>query len=198
MDFQDVVRQRYACKKFDGRSLPQKDIDELLELMRLAPSGLNLQPWKIKVVSDQATKEKLFPVSADQPQVTTCSHLLVICANTDFDDLIKKMETGMRSAGVPDQIREHVVGLANGHRDEPYEERLAYAKNQVFIPLANALNGAKALGFDSCAMTSFQPREYSRILDLPEHLVPTVLCAVGYAADAAPPKRRLPKEDIFF
>ncbi len=198
MEFQDVVRQRYACKKFDGRSIPGEKMDELLELIRLAPSGLNLQPWKIKVVSDQATKEKLFPVSAEQPQDTTCSHLLVVCANTDFEDLVKKLETGMRNAGVPDQIREHVVGLARGHGDKPYEERLAYAKNQVFITLATAIYGAKALGFDSCPMTSFQPREYSRILDIPDHLVPTVLCAVGYAADTASPKRRLPKQDIFF
>jgi nitroreductase len=47
-------------------------------------------------------------------------------------------------------------------------------------------------------MGGFDPKEYSRILDLPPNLVPTMLCPVGYAADTPMPKMRFPKEEIFF
>jgi nitroreductase len=198
MEFQDVVRQRYAAKKFDGKSIPQEKMDELIELIRLTPSGLNLQPWKIKIVTDQKTKDELFPVTGEQPSVTSCSHLLVLCANTDFDDLVAKADKSMRDGGVPDEIRRHVIELASAHKEKSLEARLAYARNQVFISLGNALNGAKALGLDACPMTNFQPQEYSRILNIPAHIVPTVLVAVGYAADKPMPKRRLAKEDIVF
>ena len=40
------------------------------------PSGLNLQPWKIKVIIDQKIKEGLFPATLNQQQIITCSHLL--------------------------------------------------------------------------------------------------------------------------
>jgi nitroreductase len=198
MEFQDVLSERYAAKKYTGESVPEAKIDQLIELIRLSPSGLNLQPWKIKIVKDQETRDELFPVTGEQPSVTTCSHLLVLCANTDFDDLVAKADKSMRDAGVPDPIRVHVIEMATAHKEKPFEARLAYAKNQVYIALGNALNGAKALGLDSCAMTNFKPDEYSRILGIPAHLVPTVLVAVGYAADKPMPKRRLAKEDIVF
>ncbi len=71
--------KRYATKKFDGRKIPEDLVDDLLELVRYAPSALNLQPWKIKVVTDGKVKEQLKPAAFDQEQITTCSHLLVFC-----------------------------------------------------------------------------------------------------------------------
>jgi nitroreductase len=47
-------------------------------------------------------------------------------------------------------------------------------------------------------MGGFDPKEYSRILGLPPHLVPTMLCPVGYAADKPEPKFRFPVGEIFF
>jgi nitroreductase/dihydropteridine reductase len=199
MEFKEIVDQRYACKKFDGRSVSADKVDELIEMVRLAPSALNLQPWKIKVVTEQKTKDALFPVSAAQPQITTSSHVLVFCANTDVESLASKMEQGMIAAHVPDEVRGHVMRLANGLCQRlSFEERVAWAKNQIFLAAANAFLGAKALGFDSCPITNFQPAEYSRILDIPAHLVPVLVCPIGYAADTARPKRRLAKEDIVF
>ncbi len=64
--------------------------------------------------------------------------------------------------------------------------------------LGNALNGAKALGLDSCPMGGFDPKEYSRILNIPAHLVPVMLCPVGYAADKPVPKVRFAHEEIVF
>ena len=49
---------RYATKKFDGRKIPEEKVGELLELVRFAPSAINLQPWKIKIVTDQKVKEQ--------------------------------------------------------------------------------------------------------------------------------------------
>ena len=83
MQFKDIVMQRYATKKFDGKKISEDKISELLELIRFAPSALNLQPWKIKLVTDQKLKEELRKVSNNQEQITTCSHLLVFCADSD-------------------------------------------------------------------------------------------------------------------
>jgi nitroreductase len=199
MEFKEIVSKRYATKKFDGKRIPEDKIEELLELIRLAPSAINLQPWKIKIVSDQKTKEDLLPATWNQQQVTTCSHLLVFCAFADMDKLIANIEKGMKAAGVPEQARNFVVGLARdmSGRMSP-AQRLAWAQSQLYLALGNAVNGAKSLGFDSCPMSGFDPEAYSRILNLPGELVPTLLCPVGYAADSPLPKVRFPKEEIFF
>ena len=58
MEFADIVMSRYATKKFDGRKTSRKNDQRVLEMVRFAPSALNLQPWKIKVVTDQTVKEQ--------------------------------------------------------------------------------------------------------------------------------------------
>ncbi|MCX8175421.1 MAG: NAD(P)H-dependent oxidoreductase [Candidatus Micrarchaeota archaeon] len=199
MEFSEVVRRRYATKKFDGRKIPQERLDELLEIIRLAPSSLNLQPWRIKVIADQKTKDELQKASFNQEQVGTCSHLLVFCADTDLEGLALRLEAHLSKSGLPaeklkgymDMVRGFMAGLKKGNR-------LPWAQRQLYIALGNAVNGAKSLGFDSCPMEGFEPEAYRRILKLPENLVPTAIVAVGYAADKPREKFRLPKEEVFF
>jgi nitroreductase/dihydropteridine reductase len=199
MEFKDIVMQRYATKKFDGRKVPESKMKELFGLIRFAPSALNIQPWKIKVVTDQKMKEQLKPATYDQEQVTTCSHLLVFCANTDFKGLVEKLERLLNQAKMPEDIAKMVMGMAQDYFLKiPPEAQVAMAQHHVFLALGNALNGAKALGFDSCPMGGFDPKEYARILNLPPNLVPTMLCPIGYAADKPMPKIRFPVEEIFF
>jgi nitroreductase len=199
MQFKDIVIQRYATKKFDGRKISEDKISELLELVRFAPSALNLQPWKIKVVTDQNVKEQLRPATNNQEQVTTCSHLLVFCADPDYEGLIRRLGILLQKQGAPEEVKKMVIGMARDFTGKmPPEQKLAWSQAQTYLALGNALNGTKALGFDSCPMGGFDPKEYIRILRIPAPLVPVMLCPVGYAADKPIPKIRFPKEDIIF
>jgi nitroreductase/dihydropteridine reductase len=199
MEFAEIVMSRYATKKFDGRKLPEDKVNKLLEIVRFAPSALNLQPWKIRVVTDQKVKEQLKPATWDQEQITTCSHLLVFCANPDFESLIQKLGQLLKTSGAPEEIRNMVIGIASDMTGKMTpEQRLCWAQSQLFLALGNAVNGAKSLGFDSCPMGGFDPAEYTRILKIPPPLVPTMLCPLGYAADKPMPKVRFAKEEILF
>ena len=91
MNFKEIVMSRYAAKRFDGRKIPQDKIDELSEVIRHAPSSFNIQPWKIKVIADKKMKERLAPHAWNQPQITTCSHLMVFCADIDIEGNIDKL-----------------------------------------------------------------------------------------------------------
>ena len=199
MEFGKIVMSRYATKKFDGRKIPETKINELLEMVRFAPSAINLQPWKIKLVTDQKVKELLRPAAFNQEQVTSCSHLLVFCADPDYDSLIKRLGALLKTNNVPDETQKMVIGMAvqfTGPMSP--EQRLAWSQAQTYLALGNALNGATSLGFDSCPMGGFDPKEFSRILKIPAPLIPTMLCPVGYAADKPMPKLRFPKEEIVF
>jgi nitroreductase len=199
MEFMKIVMSRYATKKFDGKKIPEQKVSELLEMVRFAPSAINLQPWRIKVVTDQKTKELLKPAAFNQEQVTTCSHLLVFCADPDYDSLIKKLAALLKKSGVPEEMQDRIIGMATQFtKPMSPEQRLAWSQAQTYLALGNALNGAKALGFDSCPMGGFDPKEFSRILKIPPPLVPTMLCPLGYAADKPMPKVRFAKEDIVF
>lgn len=199
MEFKKIVAERYATKKFDGKTIEQKKIEELMEIIRLAPSSWNLQPWKIKIVTDSKLKEKLIAASWNQEQITTCSHLLIFCANKDIDTQIKALEKLMLSTKVPEKsVKEFSDVVNNSFKNMPDDKKLSWAQRQVYLALENALLGAKSLGFDSCPMEGFDAEEYAKILELPKNLVPTVVCPVGFATDKPKPKTRFATKDIFF
>lgn len=199
MEFKQLIMERYATKKFDGRKIDEGKLNEILEMIRFSPSALNLQPWKIKVIHNQELKDKLYTASGDQAQITTCSHLLVFCANTDLKSNAEKVFKGMELAGVPEEkieLYKNYLKTSQGLLNK--ETGLCEAQKNVFIAATHALYAAKSLGIDSCPMQGFDQAAYSKILGLPSTLVPTLLVPLGYAADEPMPKNRFPKEDIFF
>ena len=199
MQFKDIVMERYATKKFDGNRIPDEKIDELMELVRFAPSALNLQPWRIRIITDLNVKEQLKPAAFNQEQITTCSHLLVFCADPDYAGLIKKLERLLKDNNTPEEMLAMIVGMASQFASAmTAEQQLAWSQAQTYLALGNAINGAKSLGFDSCPMGGFDPAEFTRILNIPAPLVPVMLCPVGYAADRSMPKIRFSQEEILF
>ena len=193
MEFKDVVMKRYASRAFTDQKVPEDTIKELLDLIRVAPSALNLQPWRIKVVSDQKTRDELGPAMFNQMQAVNCSHLLVFCTDTDIDDVIARVDQSMKSTGFPDDQRVRMIGMATSLKTNLTP---SWLQQQIYFALGNAVNGAKSLGLDSCPMTGFDAGKVAQILGLPQHIVPTAVCPVGYGADSPPPKARLSREDI--
>jgi nitroreductase/dihydropteridine reductase len=197
MEFKDIVKNRRAVRKYEARAIPEETILELLEITSYAVSAINLQPWKIKVVADQETKDQLFPATFGQNQVRECSHLFVFCADTDYGAIISGVSKAMAAAGVPDPQREAMMELAaNVANGMTPEQRLQWSQQQVYIALGNALNGAYSLGLAACPMTAFQPAEFANILGLPDNLVPTVMISLGYGAEPGMPKVRRPVDEI--
>jgi nitroreductase/dihydropteridine reductase len=103
----------------------------------------------------------------------------------------------MAEGGIPAAQREAMMGLAsNVASGMTSEQRLTWSKEQVYIALGNCLNGAYSLGLGSCPMTAFQPPEFTRVLGLPDNLVPTVMVSIGYPAEAGGPKVRRTVDDL--
>jgi nitroreductase / dihydropteridine reductase len=196
MEFKELLTTRYAAKAFQDKAVPEETMGELLEMIRLAPSGLNIQPWRIKVVSDTDTKARLLAAAPYEPQIGSCSHLLVFCADTDWAAQTEKLGRTMKEKAVPDKIWDIVMGIAAEMDEEPEAELYAWIVGNVYMAATYGLLGAQALGLDSCPMTHFPPAEFSSLLGLPGNVTPVLLMAVGYAADEPKPKWRYPLDDI--
>ena len=50
MDYMALVAQRYSCKRYDPRPVPEEILTQILEAGRLAPTAKNLQEQKIYVI----------------------------------------------------------------------------------------------------------------------------------------------------
>lgn len=55
MEYSELVKARYSCKKYSGQQITKQQLDAILEAGRLAPTAKNLQEQHIYVVqSDEA------------------------------------------------------------------------------------------------------------------------------------------------
>ena len=55
----DIVRNRYSCRGYLDKPVEEEKVAYLKECMRLAPSAVNRQPWKFRIVRSEAGREKL-------------------------------------------------------------------------------------------------------------------------------------------
>ena len=58
MNLNELIKSRYSVRSFTDGTVDIETIREILEISSNAPSGGNIQPWKVYVVTDK-TKEKL-------------------------------------------------------------------------------------------------------------------------------------------
>lgn len=63
-----AIMSRQSVRKYNGNSVPDEVIKKILEAGRLAPSWVNVQPWKFIVVKNQETKD-LLSHAADRKSV---------------------------------------------------------------------------------------------------------------------------------
>jgi len=194
----DAIKKRYAAKSFTGEKIKSEDLEKLKEAIKLAPSSFNWQPWKIKIIDNKETLEKLQAASWNQPQVGTASHLFVFCA---MDSLVlnnKKIAESMKVNLPQDKFQMYSKMLNDAISNISVESQRAMSERELFLPVENLLLTSTALGFASCPMGGFNASEYKKILDIPENLTPIVIVPVGIASDEARPKFRFKNEEIFF
>ena len=58
MDFLDLARARYSCRKFSDRPVEPEKLDKILEAAAAAPTACNFQPWKVWVLQSKEAMDK--------------------------------------------------------------------------------------------------------------------------------------------
>jgi len=57
MEFEQVVRDRYSCRRYRPEQVDTRTIRRILDVSRQTPSWCNTQPWHVLIVSGQAMEE---------------------------------------------------------------------------------------------------------------------------------------------
>ena len=59
MNFYELAKSRYSVRSFQEKPVPQEEIDRLIQISHLAPTGCNLQPQRILILNEKEALEKL-------------------------------------------------------------------------------------------------------------------------------------------
>lgn len=198
MSFLSNLEWRYAAKKFDTtKKVSDEDMNKILEAIRLTPTSFGMQPYHFYIVTNQEKKQAIEAAAYHQPQVSTSSHLIVMCARNDL--MAVKDEYFDAMSGGSNEVREKLAGfeqMVTGFIPHASPE---WAKKQVYIAQGFALAACAELQIDSCPMEGFDAAAVAKILEVPSNLDVAVMIPVGYrAVDEHPrPKFRFAKEKVF-
>lgn len=96
MDFKDVIKSRYSCKKYSSRPVEEETLVRILEAGKLAPTAKNLQEQHIYVATRPETLEII-------DAVTPCRYGAPMVLVVAFDkENVYTYPGGKRQSGVED------------------------------------------------------------------------------------------------
>ena len=96
MDFREVIRNRYSCKKYSDRAVEPEKLENILEAGRLAPTAKNLQEQHIYVVQSEGALAKI-------DELTPCRYGAPVVLAVAFDrNNVFTYPGGKRDSGVED------------------------------------------------------------------------------------------------
>ena len=200
--FMEAMDFRHACKIFDEtKKISDEDINYILEAGRKSPSSFGMEPWKFLVITNQDLKEKLKPVCWNQPQITTCSHLVIILAAIDA----VKPESGVverkfKRREMPQEKVDFYINLYASHLANTLssdENIYSWTAKQTGIAMGNMMTAAAIKGVDSCAIEGFEKEKVEEILglDLTKYRL-SVIIPFGYRINEQSSQLREPLENV--
>ncbi len=214
MNIARLVTTRYTTKAFDPlKRIDAASMEQLLTLLRYAPSSTNSQPWHFVIVASDEGKAKITrattgPYGGNNAKVVNASHVVVLCRRTELDDahLLRVLEQEEKDGRfkTPEAREAQQRGrgfYVNMHRNELHDTQ-QWMEKQVYIALGTLLLGAAALEIDATPIEGFDRTVLDDALGLRERgLNSVVMAALGYRSaddfNAALPKSRLPSEALF-
>lgn len=200
--FNEAMDFRHACKLFDeNRKISDKEIREILEAGRKSPSSFGMEPWKFLVITNEELKSKIRPHCWNQPQITSCSHLVVILAAIES----VRPESGVveKRFSRREMSKEQLDFYKNKYSTHlsktlsSDENILCWTARQTYIAAANMMTCAATLGIDSCPIEGFDKDDVERVLELDVSKYQlSLILPFGYRVNAQSSQLRLPFEEV--
>lgn len=80
MDIHEVIRQRRSVRAYTRQPVSDAQLERLLQAVRWAPSARNLQPYRLVVVRDAATRRVLAQAANEQEHVEQAAVVIAAVA----------------------------------------------------------------------------------------------------------------------
>lgn len=207
------AQTRHTCKAFDpSRRIPAAEMEALIQVLHLAPSSVNSQPWHFVVASSTEGKHKVAQgcpgvYAYNTAKILNSSHTVVLCRKTSLDNAHfarvldqEECDGRLADAQAKETARQARAMYLDMH-DTLWKDTAAWMERQVYIALGMLVESAALLGIDSCTMEGFDQPTLDQALGLPEQgLTGVVLVALGYRSsedfNAALPKSRLAQSEL--
>lgn len=218
--FQELNGRRRAIRDFDGTSIPDEHVRELLAEAARSPSSGNLQPYRFHWVRDPALKARVAAACNGQRAAVSAPTLIVVTASRDIalgtaaqqlahidaaTDLPepskayhrKQLRMFLRLLNVGSwPVWTPLAALAGLFRPSlsllpvGHLGNRSWAARNATFAAQTLMLAAAAKGIDSCPMEGFSATKLAEVLSLPRGTVIPLVIALGYRSRGARVERQ--------
>lgn len=173
----EAAERRRSIRSFSPEPIPREDLNQILDIVRLAPSAFNIQPWRFIAVESPEIKAQLAAAAFNQRQVLSAPTVLVLY--TDMQDALERVDE-LLHPGMGDAQKTTVRSTILKKFEAMSElERETWAAAQGNIALGYLLLALESHGYQSSPMNGFDPAKIKAILGLPERVSLPAIIAIG-------------------
>lgn len=168
MDFDKCLKTRRSVKEYKDRKIDIKDLNDILDAARYAPSAGNLQNWRFIIVENEEKRKKLAEACLGQDFISKAPISIVVC--DDPEDVVRNY----------------------GKRGK------LYAIQDCAVVIQNIMLKANDVGIGSCWIGAFDEDKVRAILKIPDNIRPEAIITLGYSNEKVETPRRYDLKDLVY
>lgn len=197
-----AITSRRSVRRFLSKPVPKKTVEELLAIASRAPSGTNVQPWKVYALAGKA-KDELSAAILAKHNSTGMDGREFDYYPTEWTDpwLSRRRKIGFDLYGLLGIGKEDKARMKEqtGRNYQFFDAPVGFIFTMdrqlgrgMFIDygmfMANLMTAARARGLDTCAQAAFADYHETirEALGIPENELIVCGMSLGYADNAAP------------
>lgn len=169
-----LIKSHKSIRKYLDKPVEDSIIKEIIISAQSASTSSFMQAYTIIDVMDNEKRKTIRILSGDQAYIEECPLFLVFCAD------LHKFEIA--------------CDLNNDHMDQGYTEAFIIATVDAALAAQNAMLAAESLGLGGVYIGGIRnnPKEISKLLELPDNVYAVFGMCLGYPAENPDIKLRLP------
>ncbi|QNR19595.1 nitroreductase family protein [Exiguobacterium sp. Helios] len=200
-DFMEIVKGRRSIRNYDTNvKISKEEMTQILEEATLAPSSVNMQPWRFLVIDSAEGKATLAPLAKfNQVQVETSSAVIAVFGDMNAVDSIDTIydmavEKGLMPLEVRDRQVPAIKGFYSPEDTDTLRDSILIDSGLVSMQLMLV---ARAHGYDTNPIGGYEKDQIAEAFGMDkDRYLPVMLLSIGKAVDAGYPSVRLPINDI--
>ena len=200
-DFNEIITGRRSIRHYDSSvKISKEEMTEILTEATLAPSSVNLQPWRFMVIDSEEGKATLAPLAKfNQNQVETSSAVIAVFVDMNSLDYADEIyDTAVQKGYMPAEVRDQqlpaIKGLLEAMPTKQFREMNLIDGGLVSMQIMLA---ARAHGYDTNPIGGYEKDQIAEAYGMDKNrYYPVMLISIGKAANEGYQSVRLPVESI--
>lgn len=177
----ETILNHRSIRSFADRALTKEQIELIVQCAQAASTSSYIQAYSIMGITDPIKKKELAVLAGNQSYVEENGHFFIFCADLHRHEIVGKLEQT--------DVEESLEST----------EKFMVAVIDATLASQNAAIAAESMGLGICYIGGLRNNlvDVSKLLNVPDRVIPLFGLAVGHPISTSSNKPRLPLANIY-